>query len=75
VKCLRQVADVDEHVGGDHNIENLGSRLQELDQIAADQIVVDVTLLGDLEHVRGNIDPGQRSSKIAGDGAGNRTGT
>src|ERR1700694_1809392 len=57
----RQISDVDEYVGGDREIEALGLRLQELDQFTADQIVVDPTLPRHFEHVRGKIDPGQRS--------------
>src|ERR1700722_1876642 len=63
LKHPRQVSDVDKYVGGTRKIELFGLRLQELDQLTADQSVVDLTLPRDLEHVRGNIDPGQRSSE------------
>jgi hypothetical protein len=44
-------------------IKGFGVHLEERDQLVADELVVDSTLPGDLEHVRGNIDPGQRSGE------------
>src|ERR1700722_14000943 len=59
LKRPRQVTEVDEDIGGERKIELRGLSLQKIDQFAADQIVVDLALSGDLEHVRGDIDPGQ----------------
>src|ERR1700737_3941646 len=55
-----QVSDVDEYIGGNHKIELFRLRLQILDQLAANQIVVDLTLPCDFEHVGRHIDSGQR---------------
>jgi hypothetical protein len=63
IKHRRQVPDVDEYIAGDRQIEIPGLRLQEGDQFAADQMVVDLTLPCDLDHVRGNVDPGQGSGE------------
>src|SRR6266436_1108977 len=63
VKHPRQVSDVSKNIGGDRKIELFGLHLQVLDQFAADQIVVDLTLPRDLEHIRRNIDSTQRAGK------------
>src|ERR1700722_2525958 len=63
LKYRRQVAEVEKHIGGDRKIEIVGLRLQELGQFAADQIVVDSALPCNLEHARGEINPGQRSGE------------
>src|SRR5450432_2747402 len=52
LKYPRQVSDVEKYIGADHKIKRLALRLQERGQFTADQIVVDVTLLCDCEHVR-----------------------
>src|SRR5579871_4944667 len=58
---LRQVSDVAKHVGGGRQIEVPGLRPQKLGQLAAEQVVIDLAALRELEHVRRDIDPGQRA--------------
>jgi hypothetical protein len=59
----RQIADLDEDVGGDGEIERMALRFQELGDVAADQMVVEPTLLRFLEHVRRQVNSGQRAGE------------
>src|SRR5580692_9606023 len=56
---LRQISDIDEHVGGDRKVDLFRSLPQKIDQLVADQVVVNIAPPRDLEHVRGDVDPGQ----------------
>ena len=49
-KHLGQVAEIHQHITGDDEIESSRTCPQVLGQLAADEIVVDLTLLRDLEH-------------------------
>src|ERR1700692_4264853 len=65
LKHRRQVSDVDKYVSRQRQIEIPGLRPQELGQVAADQIVVALTLPCGLEHACGGVDPGQRPGQRA----------
>ena len=60
VKHLRQVSEINKDIGGDREIERVGFCVQDLDQFAAEQIIVDLTLPRDLEHIRGISTPVKR---------------
>src|ERR1700692_4268800 len=63
LKHRRQLSDIDEHIGRKREIEIAALRLQELDQIAANEGVVDLALARGLDHVGGHVDPGERSGE------------
>jgi hypothetical protein len=54
-----EVADVDEHVGGDDQVEALVARLEPGDGLGALEALVDAEGAGALEHAAGEVDTGQ----------------